>query len=676
MTKEPRTLEETSERPWFDFVILSPFVIRDSDLRITMSRRVSFGKFALLAGTAWALLLAGCSRSDPRPPGGDKPTAVEPAQGPEPAPSSDFAASLPHVGGPAGYVGSKSCRSCHEDQFASWHRSFHRTMTQIATPDAVQANFHDVVLTNDGTRFLLSQENNEFRVRMERVAAAEPGQTSREYVDARLGLVTGSHHMQVFWVPSGEGNMQIGFPFTWLIPEKRWVPRNSTFVRPPETAHRSEVWNVVCSRCHATGIEPRVDRANRTMDTRAGELGIACEACHGPGERHTNARLAERDKAKEPDAQTLRGEIIHPKKISPVRAAQICGFCHSMKWFDRTENWQQAGFRYRPGDDLEQTTPIIRPSRIEAIPGLADYLSRNPDLLRDFFWPDGMIRVSGREYNGLLESPCYKGGKFSCLVCHSLHESDPVGQLSRGRTGNAACTQCHERFREETQLIAHTRHSAGSSGNECFNCHMPFTTYGVLKAIRSHQVSSPRVADELSTGRPNACNLCHLDKPLAWTANRLREWHGHSFPDLSPDQTVVADSVRLALSGDAGQRVLVAWHFGWEPALKASGTSWIPPVLSQLLDDSYAAVRCVAERSLRLVAPNLLPAGYDYTAPAVSRSPVRADLWKRWSQEISGAPGLVPPATTLVRRDGITAMEEGFQRLTRQRDERPVRLRE
>src|SRR6185436_6803227 len=138
--------------------------------------------------------------------------------------------------------------------------------------------------------------------------------------------------------------------------EKRWVPRNSTFVRPPAVEHRSEVWNIICSRCHATGIEPRVNRETRTVDTRAGELGIACEACHGPGQKHVETRLAAgKDKASRPETPDLRNEIVHPKKIEPIRSAQICGFCHSMKWFDRSEAWMEHGFRYRPGDDLEQT---------------------------------------------------------------------------------------------------------------------------------------------------------------------------------------------------------------------------------------------------------------------------------------------------------------------------------
>ena len=34
-------------------------------------------------------------------------------------------------------------------------------------------------------------------------------------------------------------------------------------------------------------------------------------------------------------------------------------------------------------------------------------LADDPRFLRDSFWSDGMVRVSGREYNGLIESPCF-----------------------------------------------------------------------------------------------------------------------------------------------------------------------------------------------------------------------------------------------------------------------------
>ena len=547
-------------------------------------------------------------------------------------------------------------------------------MTQLPAADAVRADFKNVVLTNADTRFVLTRTNEEFWVHMERFAPTERGEVAPQWLDTQMTLVTGSHHMQVFWLPLGQGNAQIGFPFTWLIPEQRWVPRYSTFVRPPDSAHLSEIWNFTCSRCHTTGVEPRIDSVHRTADTRAAELGISCEACHGPGEKHVAARRSE-PTVTSVSAEILRAEIVQPKTLDPARSSQVCGFCHSMKWFDTAENWRQNGFRFRPGDDLEQTTPVIRKSRVDAIPGLGRYLETHPEILHDYFWADGMVRVSGRDYNGLLDSPCYKGGQFTCLSCHSLHKSEPDAQLARNRLGDAACTQCHERYADPTQRLAHTHHQAGSPGGECYNCHMPRTTYGVLKAIRSHQVSSPRVADEQSTGRPNACNLCHLDKSLAWTAEHLTSWFKQPAPTLADKDRDVADAVQLALKGDAGHRVLIAWHFGWAPARHASGENWIPPVLAQLMDDPYDAVRCVAERSLRATS-RLIPNDYDFTARPEARPAVAPQVLRAWAAELPDAEKTKVPTSTLVDAQDPDRTLKAFAQRVAERDPKPLRLRE
>lgn len=44
-------------------------------------------------------------------------------------------------------------------------------MTQVATPATVRADFYNVTLTNDSTRFHLTTENDELRVRMERITS-------------------------------------------------------------------------------------------------------------------------------------------------------------------------------------------------------------------------------------------------------------------------------------------------------------------------------------------------------------------------------------------------------------------------------------------------------------------------------------------------------------------------
>ena len=48
-------------------------------------------------------------------------------------------------------------------------------MTQIVSTNSVQGDFHNVTLTNDGTRFVLKQRSNEFWAHVERVARVPPG---------------------------------------------------------------------------------------------------------------------------------------------------------------------------------------------------------------------------------------------------------------------------------------------------------------------------------------------------------------------------------------------------------------------------------------------------------------------------------------------------------------------
>jgi hypothetical protein len=66
----------------------------------------------------------------------------------------------PHEIRSGGYVSSETCRSCHPDQYHSWHRSFHRTMTQRATPEAVRGTFTNATLTLRGETYRLFQRGD------------------------------------------------------------------------------------------------------------------------------------------------------------------------------------------------------------------------------------------------------------------------------------------------------------------------------------------------------------------------------------------------------------------------------------------------------------------------------------------------------------------------------------
>lgn len=609
-----------------------------------------------------------------------KPAEIVKEPGPPPQAVIDqsemFQSSLPLDQGPEGYVGGASCKECHEGEFESWHDTYHRSMTQVVGPETVVADFDRVRLEHNEEVFKLFKRNDEYWVRITDRQPVITGDAQGMYeqgIELRLSLVTGSHHMQVFWLPAFHGNMQIGFPFTWLIKDQKWVPRESAFIRDPHAVSKPEIWNLSCIRCHVTAGNPGQDLERDLTLSSSADLGISCEACHGPGEAHI-AWQKELELSKTNAGSVPKGEdpIIHPEHLDHERSTQLCGQCHGMKWWDERENWRQTGFDYRPGDDLAQTTPIIQPTKIDEQPWLQEMVDKNPNLLRDFFWSDGMIRVSGREYNGLLESACHVRGKMSCISCHSLHDSDPNDMLAKGMEGNEACTQCHEGFEEN--LAAHTFHAPDSEGSKCYNCHMPHTTYSLLTAIRSHEIDSPNATVSRDTGRPNACNLCHIDRTLSWTAGHLQSRYGHELPELEEHDQNVSSVVVNLLKGDAGRRALAAWHLGWESSIQISGTEWQPRFLAELLDDPYSAVRYVAHKALQRF-PGFEQFDYDFVAMPEFLEKAQAKAIQIWDQQHQMRTGQQVGSSILLDSDG-QVKQQLYAEILNARDDSPIRLRE
>jgi hypothetical protein len=573
-----------------------------------------------------------------------------------------------------GYVSSRACRSCHPQQYQSWHASYHRTMTQPARTDTVFGAFDGTRRTSAGTEYALLRRGEEFWIRTGEGEAAS---------EQRVALVTGSHHLQIYWHETGKQRQLAALPFAWLREDRRWIPREAAFLRPPGRGRAAEIgrWNTTCIACHTTRGVPKLDAAGE-LDTHVAELGIACEACHGPGHDHVLAntmpwqRYARRF-GPERDDDT----IANPRRLGPRRASEMCGQCHGV-WQFRSQrdraHWNEHGFPYRPGDDPNASQVLFQPSLRDREPLVASIMQQLPGYTAGMFWSDGMGRVSGREFNAMFESPCYQRGEMSCLSCHAMHQ--PPGearsaaawaddQLALGMDGKRACVGCHEQYRSD--VGAHTHHAADSPGSDCYNCHMPNTTYGLLKAMRSHQVSSPDVTASVQTGRPNACNLCHLDRTLAWTAELLQQRYGIAAPELSEDERSVAASVLWSLRGDAGQRALLAWGFAWPAAIQASGSDWSAPFLGLLMDDPYDAVRYIAGRSLRRV-PGFERFDYDFV-PAPGERPRAAPrvlaAWQARGDHAAGRPELLIDATGRIDQARASA-------LLKTRDMRPVHLLE
>jgi predicted CXXCH cytochrome family protein len=569
-----------------------------------------------------------------------------------------------------GYATSDRCRSCHATQYESWQASYHRTMSQVVSAETVIADFDGVVLESAGERYRLERRADGFWIEL----PAQAGGASSTSPWRRIVQSTGSHHYQLYWYPSGAGRELNMLPFVFLREERRWAPRDAVFLQPPAWKTEKIAWNHQCLPCHSTDGQPgyltaeTVTPGGKSPDTRVAEMGIACEMCHGPGEKH----VAVYREGGPPAGSSP--SIVHPQKLSARRSAEVCGQCHSVNVPYKPEDWVDYlldGPRFRPGDELRQSRYIVDRETLAQSPLIGQWLASRQKNLDDWFWPDGVVRVTGREYNALLKSPCFAGGKFSCLSCHSPHAAEPDDQLKPEMRGDQACLQCHEAF--AARVTAHTHHAAESSGSRCYNCHMPHTTYGLLKASRSHTIESPSVRVTLASGRPNACNLCHLDQTLSWTARYLSEWYGQPAIAAGGDNETIAAAPLGLLQGDAGLRALYAWHMGWPEARGVSGEQWLAPLLAETLNDPYDVVRYISGRSLRSLA-GFGGFRYDFISSPEERARAAAEALRLWS-ETPRPPGAAGNHRVLLDAGG-SLDREALERLLKQRDDRPMLLAE
>src|SRR5438067_141928 len=596
----------------------------------------------------------------------------------------DFrAAALPPENRPiqshiSGYVSSDACRACHVENYESWHGSFHRTMTQIATPASLLDDVDKHDLTFTGREYKGERPGDKFfvRIRSQNGDYGEPQQ---------VVVLTGSHNLQILWLESGQGRTLQQLPIAYIVAEKMWAPVAETFLIPPQLKEYYSLgaWNGACMDCHVTQGQSRFVEGNR-WDSQVAEFGIACEACHSEGRQHIEANRNPIRRFTLHLTTKTDPTITNPSRLKGADSALDCGQCHSVWAFNNMPDkidFNRHGSGFRPGaHDLAQRF-VVQPNAPDHSEQ-KDFIRRSePDFFSNRFWGDGMIRVTGREFNGVQASPCFRGGEFSCISCHEMHLDSPgqtsiqkwarTAQLKPKMDSDAACLQCHQTM--ATNITAHTHHDKNSSGSRCYNCHMPRTTFGLLHAIRSHQVSSPTVKESVDYGRPNACNLCHLDQTLAWTAEKLGAWYHQPVPQLAPDDQNIAAAVQWILKGDAGQRVLIAWGMDWESAQQTAGRDWLYPYLIYTLNDPYAAVRFDAWKSLQTL-PGFSDFSFTYTASDDYLREMTARAYEKWLREVRD-PGLTYRPETALDSDG-RFQQNTFQRIRGERDNKPSILAE
>ncbi len=285
---------------------------------------------------------------------------------------------------------------------------------------------------------------------------------------------------------------------------------------------------------------------------------------------------------------------------------EICARCHGAL-VPKPAFWDPQTHRdpFVPGRSLMIFNKLFHSEAEQAeLSGLRPMSDKPPppEPTDGRFWGDGTPLTTALEYNGMSLSACYQGGrgKLSCLSCHTMHGDDPNMLLKPQMQTNEACFQCHPGYRKT--LAEHTRHAPGSAGSSCVNCHMASQVYSLMKPHRSHRIETPSLQGSIGTGKPHACNLCHLDKSLGWTRDQLALWPNGKRTAagvLSADEESLSSAALILTRGDARSRVVVAGAFANPAARQASGSDWFGSFLSRSLEfERFPAVRYLSHRGL------------------------------------------------------------------------------
>ncbi len=373
------------------------------------------------------------------------------------------------------YVGSESCKECHQEVFKEWASSVHAQAERPIDPEQEEPAFNpprSVRIVDTTSEFFASDDS--YIIRTE----GKEG-TIEDFKPVR---VLGETPLRQFLIPEDRGYIQVS-SLAFDPTTDEWFDVFGEENRQPHEwgfwANKGMTWNTMCAECHNTRVKKNYDLEKDVYHTTMEEMGVGCESCHGPGEAHVEWHRSFHLTGEDP-LQTLEGKQL----------IDSCGRCHARR-AALTED-------FFPGDKF-----------------LDHYVPELPNET-DIYYPDGQVLEEDYVYSSFLMSRMYHEG-VTCLDCHLPHSAKLKLE------GNALCLQCHA---DKINPTEHSHHKVDEPGGLCVNCHMPTTIYMQRQPRRDHGFTIPDPKLTIEDGVPNACNRCHDDQTPEWALEATEEWWG------------------------------------------------------------------------------------------------------------------------------------------------------
>ena len=545
---------------------------------------------------------------------------------------------------PADYLGRPSaCRPCHEKNYESWSTHPHRWMNALANPSTVKGDFSKgQAISYRGGQASFHREGDSYFMHLER------GAIKRTY---RITQTIGSRFFQYFIGKQIEGPEPQGhhfyttdhvLPFGYWLARKEWVPiihigpeqadekRPDPFTPPSSGIYYAE-YAASCNACHTTF--PLADMLGR----RTAQMGE-----FAPWPLHWSMRGFLQSTHPELLDGTTGMVKSNEDGSNPMhhweasRYAVTLGFSCEACHLGARQHVESAG-RILPR--FSPSSPHLRIESREAPPTGRTHDNVNWACGRCHVGPRpqfaaGMSTWNSVEYSDAMRGSCYS--QLTCVTCHNPHR--PIGSRwsLTAEQDDALCLKCHKEYQSDEKRLQHTHHPLGSEGARCMNCHMPRINEGVEDVVRTHMIYSPTRADMIEANHPNACNLCHTDKPIDWTLRALKKWYGVTYHDqkIATNYPQRGKPVGLGWLESKNESVrLVAVE-----AMTRHQDMWALPRLLNALDDPFLANRQFAYKGLEeMLKLWLADFGYRFYMTKEERQTPLAHIRTRFAAKSVGA---------------------------------------